>query len=246
MNILLLLIPTCLILSSNNAALPKHCVRKTPVHFDFCAQLPDKIEVRPSAEFIGCLYYTIKEEHERGYRIGNISDRGIIISEDSCYTIRKHVFLVITESGRYIEVDRSRKDRNGKVVKTIEEFYKGNGDFTYYEVDRDPVKFNLLRPRFTQLLDEFVICTGVVKYYIKESLVNGLIIGIVKYGDFILDANVEGVIYKYVIVDRNINNITVTSYMQNATRIDKIFGYVGGMEPFVLLHEFVFDIFLSR
>ncbi|EKX72126.1 hypothetical protein BEWA_045900 [Theileria equi strain WA] len=150
--------------------------------------------------------FSLMEEYMEEYRIGEVRDGDILVYEDSLFLIYRSVLFFEYSSGvRYAQITSSYLNKAGSITKEVVERINEANYGVYTELIKDFVVMDLKKKPPHYLIKESG--NKVRKFQINRLFTPNVVIGPVKYGEYILDDAVEGVISKIVEVEGSIVRI---------------------------------------
>ncbi|EKX72231.1 signal peptide containing protein [Theileria equi strain WA] len=180
----------------------------------------------------GEIKYTIKPRLNKNYKIGAVFDGTHLILEDESTIIDRNVlFRYFTDGTRYIMVTTAKGGVEDSKVE-ITEMIKKTDDMMYMPLVRWPLDLNLVDQhdeRFIKVTNG--IKRGIIVYTTKNDMELDFFIGIVKYGRYIVDERVDGVLKKMIQVDKRRNPwiITISAFLNDGRFINLTYRIVGGI-----------------
>ncbi|EKX73331.1 hypothetical protein BEWA_053870 [Theileria equi strain WA] len=184
-------------------------------------------------------FYGIVPEYSAYYRIGELRD-GEVILEDHLTNEERYVFVVTYANNMvYIRVLNVYRMDDGNLAKHMEEFVRGPNEHAYRAVVRVPIGVDLLVKNDTNFVRVSNMMDSITKFEVKEEYKLCITIGVVRYGDHIVDDNFEGVIKKYIILFESTRpvRLNIITSMSDMTRIKSSYILEGDDGPFILVSK---------
>ncbi|EKX73082.1 signal peptide containing protein [Theileria equi strain WA] len=194
---------------------------KVVLNIDLSSVLPEQVTVE-TIDGSNTLHYSIDPIFDEHYKIGEIRNYGVLISEDSPMAIRRRVSLVANIFGIiYVQVDNVYCSPYGIFEKHIEELVKEPDDNAYKAVNRTPITLDIEKlPYKHPFINEKVESSGGTRYATHALLRPYVSIGLIKYGEYVIDDRVDDVMNKAVVVGMNPMGkkmIIITTLAKDAT-----------------------------
>ncbi|EKX73518.1 hypothetical protein BEWA_035540 [Theileria equi strain WA] len=215
---------------------------KTSLDLDLSAPLPEQVTTISLNDYDRAHLYTIKPEYANEYKIGKVVDGSILVSEDHLKIIERKVFFASnSDNVKCVEIVNAYINNENNIAKDLEEFEMLPSDEIYHPVIRIPIELNLFQTTSTKFIHVETIMENVRHYSVQQYLKYDVVIGKVKYGEYILDDAVEGVLQKRVVFSKSEEeySIEIISIMNDWTRVKSQYVSRGEDKPFLLTRKSV-------
>ncbi|AFZ79459.1 signal peptide-containing protein [Theileria equi strain WA] len=177
---------------------------KDPIELDLSDELPDKVKIIPSVKFSGGSNYLVMKKHRSTHTIGAVVDKENLLVNSSEENMGRYVLVVpIGDGSRYVRVvTRSRTGSN--YFTAVDEFIKGPSNFGYSRVSRISLDLDILTQQSSNLIsidvfpDPYSPQSVTAKFTVNKEMMHQAVIGRVKYGKYVVNDGVEGLIERSV------------------------------------------------
>ncbi|EKX72531.1 hypothetical protein BEWA_049990 [Theileria equi strain WA] len=213
---------------------------KIPINLDVTQLFQWKIRITPSEEAPGGSNFTIQKNSRHTHIIGKVMDGDeVVYSGDPTDTSRFILFVPRENGDRYIRILNRNRTNGHHFVNTVHEFVKKSGGNSYRQIDRTHIDINLPFQRTDNYINVELVLnfntyqindtipesfqTLPIKFSTQKEIQDDLTIGRVYYGRYLLNNEIEGLIYREVTWEGGPNSplITIESHYKDGTLVEK-------------------------
>ncbi|AFZ80096.1 signal peptide-containing protein [Theileria equi strain WA] len=177
---------------------------KYPIDLDISYPLPEHIKVSYSGQLDGAYYAFVKETHVDRFRVGLLTYKGQILSPGNSRDVNKFFFFFATlgHDTEYLRVVSKTLTIQGTTRRKVEEFVRTKDTTRFRRLSRRPVTVNVILQMNTRLV-EVAIRGGVgpKRFEIRDGMGFDNVIGVVRYGPYVLTTRTRGLVERIVLWD---------------------------------------------
>lgn len=231
---ILFIIPTIILAAGDNPT----AEFKALVNFDISGPLHKYFEMVPSKEHLGGANYTIRGSYRHTHILGDVMDGKELLQHGDPRAISRYVLVHPRKDGsKYIRMIMRPRENNG-TTRIVDEFVKPIG-LPYRPINRTPVDIDILTQENDQYIHTELIAdwslydqhpgiipedieTMPIMFSIQENVQDNVVIGVVKFGQHILEKKVDGLMERKVTWEGGLEapTVTITSRYKDGTEIE--------------------------
>lgn len=222
---------------------------KTLVHVNLSGPRPGRVRIIPSERYTDGVNCTITGNSVHTHILGDVMDGEELLCRGDPRAISRYVLVHPRKDGsKYVRVTTKPRDGRGP-IRRIKEFVRGPIDFYYRPINRTPLELDIPNQGIDRYInmklvvnwekDEDVDHREVerevqkdpemvsIKFTIRENEWVNYAIGIVKYGEQILEDKVDGLMERCVIWHGGPEKPTITIHSRyiNGTQTEKVYKF---------------------
>ncbi|AFZ80645.1 signal peptide-containing protein [Theileria equi strain WA] len=214
---------------------------KMLIDLDISGRRPCKIEVSPSGKFIGGINHTVRKNSKHTHIIGSVMDGDKLITPGDPTAMSRYVLNTPEDNGfRYVRVI-TRYRVACSYLTYAEEFVKMPNSDVYRAINREPLILDILEQKEDDniridILPERSIHQGnpghpqilPTCYSIKSEVELHKTIGEIRYGNYVIDDRVGGLMCRMVRWEGDIGSpiITIVSTYNDWTQVEMKYEYL--------------------
>ncbi|AFZ79852.1 signal peptide-containing protein [Theileria equi strain WA] len=222
---------------------------RTLIDIDVSGSPPNRIKVTPSMDFPGGLHYTIQSNSRHTHCIGTVTDLGCVVLEgDKKITSRNILIVPKEDDAMYVRVISIKKNKKGGSIARVREFFRKKENLAYIEIFREYIELNAMEQECSQYINARILFEYwdhsmtpedlyilPVKYSVKPEFDLKVTIGMVRFGEYIVDDRVDGLLNREVIWEGGLDHprIRVLSQYANGMEFDRVYTFSSELNKFV-------------
>ncbi|EKX73021.1 signal peptide containing protein [Theileria equi strain WA] len=225
--------------------------KKIEVPIDLSGGRSARIEATPSKIYPGGVIYAVQMSSKHTHVIGDVFNKRELILPAYPTALSRSILIIPRDRESYIRIITRRMGR-GNLFSRIDEFSRlPNG--SYGKIYRRPIEINLqyqepddninvdmkIDPKYKIGGIPEDLETLPIRYSVKPEVDLKVTIGVIRFGDHIVDDKVGWLLNREVIWEGGVINpeITVTSIYSNERQVRIKYGLKSELEGFHIIHE---------